>query len=206
MEIFPKIKEPSITKANYTTLLKDVSLAKLTQIKTLMNTFNNNDDLYDMFMNRFRYYEINDESEDVFVQCVTDTFNEYVDYYQELYDNYSKQYDFATQNKRVTIRDDSSSTSKSEESSATGNSSSTHYDLPNKTVSSPDGYVDDVTKDADTRTGAVVGSSSNDYDSTVTTEFHNEFLTLKRQYLAQIRNVNHEFAEKFVDCFIKVYS
>lgn len=206
MILFPQMKNPSIDKANYTTLLKDVSEDKLNQIKTAFLTFNNNNDLFDMFMVMFRYYEINDESEDVFVQCVLDTYNEHLKYFKELYDNYTKEYDYATGNKRIVSRSDSSESSKTEDITNTDNNTRSHYDLPNKTVQSPDGYIDDVTKDNGGSTSNADTNSSHSYESSVTTEYKNEFLTLKRQYLNQIRNINREYCERFHDCFLSVYS
>ena len=44
-----------------------------------------------------------------------------------------------------------------------------------------------------------------DYESDVVTTYDNEFLDLKRKYLNQIRNIYHEFALKFSDCFIHVF-
>ena len=206
MILYPQMKEPKVDKANYTILLKDVSVDKLNEIKTAFNSFNNTDDLYDMFINMYRYYEINDASEDVFVQCVIDTFNEHKSYFKELYDNYTKEYDYATGNKRITTRNDTSASSKTEAVTNTDNNTKTHYDLPNKTVQSPDGYIDDVTKDNGSSTSNANASGSNNYDSIVTTEYKNEFLALKRQYLNQIRNINREYCERFHDCFLSIYS
>ena len=208
MILYPKMKEPKINEANYTTLLKDITSQNLNTIKLLMHSFNNTDDLYDMFMSIYRYYEINDTDESVFVQCVSDTFNEHLSYYKELYDNYTKQYDYATGNKRVTSRSDNSSTTKQEVVNTTTNNDSKHYDLPHKNVQDTlvDGYLDDVTKDSGSGNTTGSGNSSNTYGSIVTTQYDNEFLTLKRQYLSQIRNVNEEFCMKFKDCFLSVYS
>lgn len=201
-----RFKEPQINKANYTTLLKDIDSEKLQAIQTLMNGFTTNSGLYDMFMSVYRFYEINDKDEDIFVQCVTDTYNEYHDYYKELFDNYTKAYDFATQNKRTTTRTDTSQSAKQEIVSNTNNGKTEHFDLPNKTVSSPDGYLDEVTKDSGTNTTTGSTNGSNNYGSEVITQYDNEFLDLKRQYLNQIRNVYHEFCDKFKDCFIQIYS
>lgn len=206
--LIPSMKEPKINEANYTTLLKDINPSRLTSIQTVFNTFNGNSDLYDMFMVMYRYYEINDKDEDVFLQCVVDTFNEHKAYFKELYDNYTKEYDFANDNIRTTTRNDSSTTSKEESLSSSSSNDSKHYDLPHKNVEQEliDGYIDDVTKDNGSVSSSGSGSSDNTYDSTVTTKYDNEFLTLKRQYLAQIRNVNHEFCRKFNDCFLQIYS
>lgn len=206
MELFPQMKNPQINKANYTTLLKDIDASKLLSIKNLFLTFNNNNDLYDMFINTYRYYEINDEDEEVFVQCVNDVFNTHLDYYKELYNNYTKQYDFATDNKRITTRNDNSSSYKNDNNTINTSNDESHYDLPNKVVSSPDGYKDSVIKDTGSTNTSSESNSGNDYESEIITKYDNEFLSLKRQYLAQIRNVNYEFCTKFIDCFLKVYS
>lgn len=205
-----RIKEPQLAVANFTTLLKDVSAETLLDISNMFSSFIDderyNNELYDVFMSMYRYYEINDIDEEIFKQCVHDTYNQHVEYYKELWLNYNKTYDIKTDNKRITIRSDSSSSSRSESGSSSGSSQDKHYDLPNKTVQSPDGYIDDITKGSDEREHSVEGESSNEYDSTVTTQYNNEFLTLKREYLAQIRNVYEEFISKFKECFMLIYS
>lgn len=208
MELFPMMKNPRINVANYTTLLKDTSATTLQSIKSIFHTFNSNDDLYDMFLELYRYYEINDEDETVFLQCIMDTFRSHLPYFVELYNNYTKQYDFAVDNVRTTTRIDTSSTAKQEIVNNTTANTSKHYDLPHKSVSDEmvDGYIDDVTKENGSVATTGSGNTSNNYDSSVTTKYDNEFLSLKRQYLAQIRNVNYEFCLKFNDCFLQVYS
>ena len=208
MILYPQMKEPKINEANYTTLLKDISPENLTAIQNKFNEFIGNSDLYDMFMVMYRYYEINDTDESVFLQCVFDTFYEHKAYFKELYDNYTKEYDYATGNKRITSRNDSSESSKTEDISSTDENTRKHYDLPHKDIQDQliNGYIDDVVKNNGGSTSNAESSGSNTYDSVVTTEYKNEFLTLKRQYLNQIRNVNHEFCERFHDCFLSVYS
>ena len=202
------MKEPKINEANYTVLFKDISTDNMNAIQLLFSTFNSNYDLYNMFISMYRYYEINDSDESVFKQCVIDVFNEYKSYYKELYDNYTKQYDYATGNKRVVSRSDTSSSTKQEIVNTSSSNDSKHYDLPHKTVDDTitDGYIDDITKDSGSGSSTGSGNSSNTYGSIVTTQYDNEFLSLKRQYLAQIRNVYREFCLKFNDCFLKIYS
>ena len=205
-----EMKEPQINKANYTTLLKDISVESKELIKALFRQFlgTSNDDLYDIFFAKFRYYEINDIDENVFIQCVTDTYTQYSKYYKEIYDNYTKAYDIKLDNKRVTSRSDTSSSQKQEIVNTTSANTNKHYDLPHKTVQDElvDGYVDDVTKDNGSNNTTGSGNSSNTYGSIVTTQYDNEFLSLKRQYMAQIRNVYDEFCYQFNDCFLKIYS
>lgn len=201
-----RMKEPHINVANYTTLLKDVGALNLQLIKTLLHDFDNTDGLYDTFMSMYYFYEINDKDEDVFIKCVSDVYDEHKVYFKELLATYNKQYDISTGNKRITTRADTSDSNREDNTNLTTSAQTTHYDLPNKQVSSPDGYVDDINKDNGQTSSTSSIDSSNTYNSTVTTSFDNQFLDLKKQYINQLRNVYHEFAERFSDCFLKIYS
>ena len=87
-----KIKEPQLTKANFTKLLKDVSTTVLADIETMFASFVDDErydnQLYDVFMSMFRYYEINDVDEDVFKQCMHDTYDEHKSYSSSFFETY----------------------------------------------------------------------------------------------------------------------
>lgn len=201
---FPNTK---LATAKYTTLLKDVTENTLSSITLLFNTFGVQETLLNMFLSKYRYNEICDKDESIFIQCVTDVFNEYKDYYTEMLTNYTKQYDYATGNKKVITRTDSSHSEGVSDTTNTNNSANRNYDMPNKVVNPDDesGYL--TSKDTHDGNSNVntENENSSTYDSSVTTEYKNEFLDLKRKYLSQIRNLYSEFADRFMDCFLHVY-
>lgn len=198
---------PSITTAKYTKLLNDISIETYNNIQELLSQFdefNPSEDsvsLFEMFINKYRYYEINDIDEDVFGECVNDVYHEYFPYYKELAINYNKQYDYALGNKRTVITAGSSSNTVD----TTDNNSTKNYDLPHKQVSegatTTSGYMTDRRDNENTINQE--GSTQN--ESSTTYEYDNEFLDLKRKYLAQIRNLNSEFVSRFSDCFIHIF-
>lgn len=198
---------PSITMAKYTKLLKDVSTTVLGNISDIFATFdaiNTNNagvTLYNMFMNKYRYYEINDIDEDTFYQIVIDTFYEYFPYYKELAINYNKEYDYALGNKRSVTHNETTNTV----SNTTDNNVSKNYDLPHKQVSesgtTTSGYMTDRRDNENTI--AQTGVNQNAVETTYS--YDNEFLDLKRKYLAQIRNLNSDYVNKFSDCFIHIF-
>lgn len=203
---------PTNNHANYTKLLKDVTPSVLSSISNLFNaTFpsvNSSQSLYDIFIAMWRYYEICEEDESMFLQMVTDTYNENKDYFKELYDNYTKQYDYALGNKRVMERHDASHSEGTFDGDVTDDKTTSDYDLPNKVVSetSADGYMTGKTVDGSHQIVDNENSKDSTYDSVITHTYDNEFLDLKKKYLAQIRNVYREFAEKFDVCFYHLFS
>lgn len=197
----------SLTEAKYTKLYINTLPSTKTGIQAIFLNFNHDSDLYNMFLSMYRYYEICDEDDTVFISCISDKFNEYKAYYKELYDNYTKEYDYAVGNKKVVSRSDTSHSESDDNVVSSNASTDKQYDLPNKVVD-PDeenGYL--TGKDTHDGSSSVNNTTDHDstYGSTITTEYKDEFLTLKRQYLNQIRNLYHEFCEKFKECFIQIY-
>lgn len=203
---------PTNSSANYTKLLKDVTSGVLSSISNLFNaTFPSvlsSQSLYDVFIARWRYYEICEEDESMFLQMVTDTYNENKDYFKELYDNYSKAYDYALNNKRVMERHDASHSEGTFDGDVTDDKTTSDFDLPNKVVSetSADGYMTGKTVDGSHQVVDNENSKDSTYDSVITHTYNNEFLDLKKKYLAQIRNIYREFSEKFDVCFYHLFS
>ena len=117
-----QIINPQLNKAKYTTLLKDIDTEVLDRIADVMGDFNTENELFDMFMSKYRYYEICDKDEEVFLQCVTDVYNEHVQYYTELMTNYTKEYDYATGNKKTMSRTDTTESNKNGTVDAENNS------------------------------------------------------------------------------------
>lgn len=157
--------------------------------------------LTEMLYSVYEYYEVGDDNE--MFQFMYDTFCEYSTYYKEVIDNYTKEYNYALNNKRVVTKQDALNISGN--NSISGSGSNTDYELPNKVIPENQ-YRNTPTSINDTE-----NSSSKTYQnatsrtSTNTTEFNNEFIDLKNKYMNQIRNVYREFAMKFKDCFYQIY-
>lgn len=214
--MIPRTEPTKLTEAKYTKLLKDVSEATANSVVNILEDF---DDalteasieipvpLTTLFFSKWRFYEINDEDETTFVQCVQDTYNEHANYYLEVAKNYFKEYDYMTGAKRRVDRHDDSTRVGSDTGTVTTDGDTKNYDLPNKVVNqqSEDGYLTDKTKDHNTVTNNLQDYSDTDYDSDITSYLDNEILDLKRKYMTQIRNVINEFADKFKDCFLMIY-
>lgn len=165
--------------------------------------------LLTMIYSIFAYYEIGSDEENhkydfsEFKDFMLNVCSEYADYYKEVIENYTKEYNYALNNKRVVTKQDALNISGNNTTSGTG--SNTDYELPNKVIPENQ-YRNTPTSINDTE-----NSSSKTYQnatsrtSTNTTEFNNEFIDLKNKYMNQIRNVYREFAMKFKDCFYQVY-
>ena len=157
--------------------------------------------LTDMLYNVYEYYEVGDDDE--MFQFMYDTFCEYSTYYKEIIDNYSKEYQYELNNKRVVTKSDALNISGNNTTSGTG--SNTDYELPNKVIpenqyrNTPTSITDNENSSSKTYQNATSRAS------TYTTEFNNEFIDLKNKYMNQIRNVYREFAMKFKDCFYQIY-
>lgn len=190
----------------YTIFYKDMLNIVGDDIKNILADFDNNQKLYDMIAARWGTYECVVGDVNLFVSIVKEIYDENKEYYKELLVNYQKEYDYATGNKRRFERHDNSATKKSGWSYDDNSSSDSHYDLPNKSVNDPEGYMTSKDKNVEVLDGKTGEDNTNNYDSTTVTTYDNEFLELKRAYLSQIRNIYHEFAEKFSECFMKVYN
>lgn len=208
------------TEAKYTKLYKDwlttstnpsspLSQPYGTVLRTYMTSKYTNVDggkLADMLEDVFNFYEIGTDDEEM-LQFIKDTFDEYGAYYGEVIGNYEKEYNYALNNKRVTTKIDDLTIAGSSKVDSEDKRSSTDYELPNKVIdeekfrSTPSRINDNEGN----------GKQEKSYDnntnrtSTHTVEFNNEFIDLKNKYMRQIRNVYHEFAMKFKECFYQVY-
>lgn len=157
--------------------------------------------LTDMLYNVYEYYEVGDDDE--MFQFMLDTFCEYSSYYKEIIDNYSKEYHYELNNKRLVTKSDALNISGNNTTSGTG--SNTDYELPNKVIpenqyrNTPTSITDNENSSSKTYQNATSRTS------TYATEFNNEFIDLKNKYMNQIRNVYREFAMKFKDCFYQIY-
>lgn len=204
--------EPSLVKANYTTLLLHVDQDTDEFLQQLFSDFDSSTNvpvsLYNVFESMYRFYEICDKDETIFIQCVRDVYLEHQNYYKELFDNYTKEYNYMTGNTRTMTRDDTSSGSHSRDNTDSGNTDRTEYDLPNKVVTptTATGYATSKNTENGSSTGHEEGERESEYHSTIIHTYSNEILDLKRKYIEQIRNVYREFASKFSDCFLHLFS
>lgn len=205
--MIPLMRPTKLTEAKYTKLLKDINVANLSSIQTLLSTFSNSDDLYKHFISKYRYYEIADEDETVFLQLVTDVFDEHKDYYTKLLNSYLVDMDISELTTKTSMRDDSSSGTKTSTGSSTTGNVHKEYDLPNKTINPTDenGYL--TAKDTNDGTASVSDSEthSNTYGSSNTSTDNKDFIRLKKEYLAHVRDIYEEFTDRFYDCFLHVY-
>lgn len=171
-----------------------------------MGESSRNNAFLDMFTSMYNLCEIGAETPDLFRKMVTDTFNEYKDYYNQLLDAYEKQYDYATGNKKITIRSETVDTDTDRISKNIDNNKHTEIELPNKQVSNPDdSYPSAIDKDESNSKNVSNAKAKTVREYTDTVEYKDEFIDLKNKYIEQIRNVYKEFCEKFKDCFMIIY-
>lgn len=76
-----------------------------------------------------------------------------------------------------------------------------HVELPNKKIShNIFDYPDNADKETNDRKITNAGKK-------VTTSVSNDkYITLKNEYIKQIRNVYKEMCDRFKDCFVMIYS
>lgn len=218
---------PSITQAKFTKLMKDVSSDTWNAFKLYsIQLFDNyislyitqyeeqydadgalTKELWSMIMTKYRYYEINDNDEQVWLQCMKDIFDEYRTYYLDVAFNYYRQFNIDLSTKRIVERNDSSVAIKDGESTYSADNDTKTYDLPHRQVDDPtsSGYMTDKTVNTDSSTTSDSSKAENAYNSKVETTNNRDFISLKTEYLSQIRNLISEFAERFSDCFIQIY-
>lgn len=283
--MIPRTPKAYLNKALYTKLFRDAifpeyPLGRASEgwnefYNELISTYDDITELaYEMIndiQNKYWFYEICDEDDETFWQCILNTFTEFQKYYHDLYITYLKDKDIDTLFTRTSDRKDNTSrwgtedgTTSASDSGTTSSSGSTSntkegssdrvssreentnrdtthrdYDLPNHSVSasSEDGYltskfkeeedtqhkVDDSNNETheDTESGTSSASSEvssnssatlntetsggSEYDSSVSTTDPKDFYKVKKEVLDMIRNIAHEFTDKFEDCFLHVF-
>ena len=162
--------------------------------------------LKNALISEYNLYEIGGETEEMFMIMFADTFNQWVDYYEERITAYEKQYDYTISNRRRTIKSSTIGTSGSQDGTDSSDNKHTDIELPNKQVSLDyEGYPNAINKDVSSGSNHREYENETNLDDTVTTIFDDEFLDLKNKYLAQLRNIYLEFAKKFKECFILIY-
>lgn len=168
-------------------------------------------------INKYALYDINIPTKGVNKSYGFDDIKEFVEdleralwlkapYYNELISNYNKAYDYSTGNKRHTLREDS--WERSGEKSSSGSSNGTHkeYELPNKVVAQDyQSTPSSIDTDNGTSSNSEEDSSTTTGTSETTVTYDNEFLDLKRKYLAQIRNIYEDYADEVKECFYLIF-
>ena len=162
----------------------------------------------------FRYNEIFDDTYDdvnhfydIFLDGLEDVFKEYRDYFEEILTNYNKQYDYTTGIIKTKIKTKNGTKVSEDYINRTDGATEAVHDLPNRVLSSSDisGYASQIIKN-DNTTG-INDTNTDTYNlaegETITDP--SQLLSLKRQYLRQVRDVYDEFAHKFKDCFLFTY-
>lgn len=152
-----------------------------------MSTDDRTNNLVDALKAQWSVYEISGETIGEFKLFLVTTFNEYKRYYEEMLDNYDKEFDYREGIIRKT----------SLEGSVTNEDKSIYVDLPNKKIDESDIYAYPSSGNKDN------GKTMN--NSTSTTTNNADMIRLRVQYLSQIRDLYRDFALKFSDCFIHIY-
>lgn len=150
----------------------------------------------DMLISMWGVYEIAGETEDEQKLFMLDTFNQHKQYYLELLTNYEKEFSWWLDGYKRTVSHTGTSTV-----TASGKDTELHIDLPNKVVSS-DNYENYPSTVDVTKPGSTTTTTPN---LTTTYENTEEFISKKREYMNQIRNIYAEFASRFYDCFLGVF-
>lgn len=149
-----------------------------------------------IFKARYNTKSIAGETIELFKIYIDDTFNQYVDYYNELLDIYEEQLNYNDGIKATRIHRDTG------DSQDTNNSHSENriIDLPN---SSTTGEYDSQKTKNETNSGL-----HNEYSKTISETVTGgvNVVDQRKKALEFIRNLYLEFADKFKDCFAFVYA
>lgn len=147
--------------------------------------------LLSMIYNKFYNWELYTLNEDNLKRDMHNIFFKYKDYYKEMIQAYETEIDLLESNKVTrTYEDDTEATPRTQYESKT-------FDLPRSdpTISRP------TTK---TQNGGIEGSDTNHGEGT-STIVGGDLLEMKKKYLALIRNLYDEFADKFKVLFIEMF-
>lgn len=171
-----------------------------------LSTNERSKNLISMLISHFNVYEIGAETEDLFMLNFKDTFNSWKDYYEELITAYTKEYDYAVNNKKRNIKEtkhyDNGSTSNKEDIK----SKHDNIELPNKMITDAyDKYINNSYKDNDNKEGSSSFNRNILTEDVHTTYYDDEIIDLKNKYIKQLRNLYLEFALKFRENFIIIY-
>ena len=206
--MIPLTPKSSLTEAKYTKLLDDISNETMSALNRIFDDFDEDmpDELVTHFFSMYRYYEICDEDESVFLQCVSDIYNEHANYYKKILQAYKNDIDITKITERTSSRQDQSAGSKTSTGTSLVASTDKRYDLPNSQVTGQDGgYLSEKgTEDSVTNTN-LNDRHTNAYNTSTTSKDNRDFISAKVEYLRHIRDIYEEFVSEFKECFILVY-
>ena len=165
---------------------------------------------------RWHEYEIAGETVGEQGDFILQTYYENRSYYKEMFDNYYKQFDYATTGLRKVVEMHSTNTNTGSvvddgSSSNTDETRGIHVDLPNKQIDPDDIYTYPSDADKSNSESSTSNHNTRDIenqgasDTTNTYVDNTRFLEMKARALRLIRNLYLDFAEKFSDCFIHIF-
>lgn len=186
--------------AEYTIQLRDVLTLRPTLLDNFqLKTQEQTDKFKEIFIAMWSIYEISGETIDEFSVYIDNVFKCYKDYYQELIDTYETKINFLdgkkisiSYNEQINIDSDLNREGYNEDKI---------YGLPNK-VTSVDYLTAKERNDVDTNENYV---ESNVKNRSIETTGGESVISLKREYLALVRNLYTEFSKEFQKCFITMY-
>ena len=174
----------------------------LTNVIT-MSTADKSTALISAIKARWNLYEICDtdgttdgSGDSDFKEYFKEAFDRFKPYYEEMISNYSKAYDYATGNKKT----NTSHTANAGTGTSSDSETDTGFALPNKL-----GGAEYPTTKKTLSTSGNSGTNGT-ADSNSETIYNDEFIQLKIEYMAQIRDLYYEFAGQFAPCFIHLLS
>lgn len=168
---------------------------------TLLDDFdfgnaNRNEKFNKIFKAMYNTKSLAGETIELFKIYIDDTFNEFVDYYNELLDIYETQLNYSDGIKATRIHRDTG------DSQDTANFSNENkvIDLPNSTTEGE--YITEKTKNTNN------SGLHNEYSKTISESITGgvNVIDQREKMLKYIRSLYIEFAEKFKDCFAFVYA
>lgn len=214
-------KVATLTEAKYTHLLYKLETSHATvydQLHEYINGLNNYIDsatevdvtLWNMFLAEWAFYEINDDSPEIFLQCIKQVGeSKKIEYRQRL-----KQYlalvhqpNFLQFTKRIHTRSDASHVKEDNVIIDDGSNSNKNYDLPNKVVvnDSADGYMTNKKVGSDYNRHSDDNTKDSTYNSSMETTDNKDALFQYERYIRNIRNIKLDFVKEFRDCFLHIY-
>lgn len=185
------------------TINKDYAVATLTLFDALdlypdlldnlkLNNEEQTNKFIEMFKSKYNFYEIGGETIPLFKRFIEDTFDTFKDYYQQLINEYEKEFNYLD----GYIESYESEYSYKDDSDISRNND--FIDLPNKITTNE--YITNKERFSTDFLSNRTGTNKNTKKGNV------NILEQKKKYLDYIRNLYSEFADKFKTCFVLVYN
>lgn len=177
-----------------------------------MSTDERTQKLKAMIKAKYWNYEIGGETLGEFVNIITNKFNVWKDYYEELLSAYETKIDMLDGKKISTMATETRNKSDSGTSNSSGKTDSTdngkHYDLPrsNANENRPSTSEDNISSGTTSGNSSYSDTSESSYTRERTLKGGVNVIDLKTSYMKMLRNVYEEFADKFKTCFLEVFA